>query len=326
MYLSKLKIKQVKPLQENLEVETGNWLIAGENVICYDIESKKISEENLDQASESEKKLLEDIKIKQEEQWVEFVKKQQIRTGCYRLDFQEGMVEIPAAKEIFFETKTSSYLKKLFSNFFEKADLLRDKFKRNKRAYLLYSDPGMGKSALIRNFCQHVLEIEGTAVITVDGDINFNILSFIFLKPYAENVKRIILVIEDFGKKDNSITGVLYNPACLNFLDGTSGLFRVPTMIFCTTNYVKELGAPLTNRPGRFNKLIQVLPPSDEEIFHLVEGVGGIKLTENQKNIFRGRNMTPDHLIEAIIRHELDEISLEESVNEVLNERSGIVN
>lgn len=93
-----------------------------------------------------------------------------------------------------------------------------------------------------------------------------------------------------------------------------------------TTNYVKELGPHLTNRPGRFNKLIQVLPPSDEEIFELVEGVGGIKLTEQQKQAFKGRNMTPDHVIEAIIRHELDDISLEQLVNEVLSEREGIVN
>ena len=28
-------------------------------------------------------------------------------------------------------------------------------------------------------------------------------------------------------------------------------------MILCTTNYAKELGPQLTNRPGRFNKIIE---------------------------------------------------------------------
>ena len=36
--------------------------------------------------------------------------------------------------------------------------------------------------------------------------------------------------------------------------------------------------------------------------------------------------MTPDHVIEAIIRHELEDIGLNESVNEVMGERAGIVN
>jgi SpoVK/Ycf46/Vps4 family AAA+-type ATPase len=159
----------------------------------------------------------------------------------------------------------------------------------------------------------------------VDGDVNFNNLSNIFIRPYAENVQRIILVIEDFGKKDAAVQGTMYNPSCLNFLDGTAGLFRVPTMILCTTNFAKDLGPQLTNRPGRFNKIIQVLPPSDEEIFDLVEGIGNIKLSEEQKQAFRGRNMTPDHVIEAIIRHELEDITLEQSVNEVLGERQGLV-
>lgn len=323
--LNKLKIKQVKPIAENTEIDTNNWIISDGKIVCYEIESKKITEDVVDDASEEEKKLAAEMKRQKEEAWLSFVQKYQIRCGYHKVDADEGMLAIPASKEVFFDTKTSLYLKKLFSNFFAKASLLKDKFKKNKRAYLLYSDPGMGKSALIRNFCEHALLEDGTAVLLVDGDVSFNLLNHIFLKAYAEDVKRIILVIEDFGKKDASTTGVLYNPSCLNFLDGTAGLFRVPTMILCTTNYVKELGAHLTNRPGRFNKLIQVLPPTDDEIFALVEGVGGIMLTDEQKDAFRGKGMTPDHVIEAIIRHELEEISLEASANEVLKERQGII-
>ena len=325
MKLQKLLIKDVKDLSQGVEMEIdSNFIIQDNKVISYGIESKYISEETIDLENDKEKQKLEEAKKKKEEELQEFKEKRQIRCGRHYLHQEHGMIAIPQSEEKFFETNTSIYLKKLFSNFFEKSDLLREKFKRNKRAYLLYSEPGMGKSALIRNFTEYVLQNEGTAVVQVDGDINFNMLTHIFLSPYAEDVKRIIVVIEDFGKKDSVQNSTVFNPSCLNFLDGTAGLFRVPTMILCTTNFAKQLGPQLTNRPGRFNKLIKVLPPSDEEVFQLVEGIGKIKMTESQKVAFRGKGMTPDHVIEAIVRHELEEITLEQSVNEVLYEREGM--
>lgn len=326
MIVNKLKIKQVKPITENIELDANNWIIADGKIISYDFESRMVTEKELDksESSSEEQKILAEIKSKREQERIKFLEKNQIRVG-YHLLSEDGMQPIPCPEDIFFDTKTSLYLKKLFFNFFEKSSLLQNKFKRNKRAYLLYSDPGMGKSALIRNFCRHVLEQEGTAIVVVDGDVNFNFLSNIFLKPYAENVKRIVLIIEDFGKKDNGTNNFIYNPTCLNFLDGMSGLFRIPTMILCTTNFIRELGPHLTNRPGRFNRLINVLPPLDDEVFALVEGMGQITLSEEQKNAFRGKNLSPDHVIECIIRHELEEISLQEAVEEVIAERRGIV-
>lgn len=325
MKVQKLVIREIADLSPNVSVDVSDgFLIKEDKIITYDLETKYISEQTVDVANEKELQKLEEAKKKKEQELEEFKEKHQIRCGSNYLHQEHGMIEIPKSDEKFFETNTSLYIKKLFQNFFEKSDHLKNKYKRSKRAYLLYSDPGMGKSALIRNFTEFALKSEGTAVVSVDGDINFNMLTHIFLKPYAEDVKRIILVIEDFGKRDAVANSTVFNPSCLNFLDGVAGLFRVPTMILCTTNFAKQLGPQLTNRPGRFNKLIKVLPPSDEEVFQLVEGVGQIKMTDQQKDIFRGKGMTPDHVIEAIIRHELEEISLEQSVNEVLYEREGM--
>lgn len=325
MKTQKLHIKDVTDLAPNISVDiTDNFIIKENKIITYEVKSEFISEENIDRANEKLLQRLEEAKQKKEEAEQEFREKHQIRCGRHYLHQEHGMILIPKSEEKFFETNTSRYLKKLFSNFFEKSAILEKKFKKNKRSYLLYSDPGMGKSALIRNFSDYALEVEGTAVLSVDGDINFNMLTHIFLKPYADDVKRIILVIEDFGKKDSVANSTVFNPSCLNFLDGVAGLFRVPTMILCTTNFAKQLGPQLTNRPGRFNKLIKVLPPTDEEVFELVEGIAEIKMTESQKDAFRGKGMTPDHVIEAIIRHELEEISLQQSVHEVLYEREGM--
>lgn len=325
MRLQKLVVKDVAELKPNAEIDiSGQFIIQDNKIITYDIQSKFITEETINAQDDKEKQKLEEAKRKKEEAFEEFKEKYQIRCGSHYFHSEHGMIALPKSQEKFFETNTSKYLKKLFANFFEKSQILEDKFKKSKRAYLLYSEPGMGKSALIRNFTEFTLQTEGTAVICADGDINFNTLTHIFLKPYANDVKRIILVIEDFGKKDSVQNSTVFNPSCLNFLDGVAGLFRVPTMILCTTNFAKQLGPQLTNRPGRFNKLIKVLPPTDEEVFELVEGIGQIKMTESQKDAFRGKGMTPDHVIEAIIRHELEEISLQQSVHEVLYEREGM--
>lgn len=254
----------------------------------------------------------------------EFQRKWQIRPGIHVLHPDKGMIPIIANEEKYFETQTSQKLTAVFESFYKNVHVAY-KYKKLKRAYLLHSEPGMGKSALIRKLGREALRRDGVAIIHADGEINFHLLSHIFMKPYAPEVKMILLIIEDMGKRDYITNANLYNASCLNFLDGNQSLFRVPTMILCTTNFAKELGPQFTNRPGRFNRIIRVEPPTDDEIFELVEGFGEMTLTANQKNAFRGKRLTPDHCVEAIIRHELEEIPLEQAIHDLLAEREGLV-
>jgi hypothetical protein len=286
-------------------------------IVSYQQVSDRITEVR-NEDDEAEKKA-EEQKLKEEKK--EFEKKWQIKPGNYYLHAEDGWMPIPAENEKYFETETSKHLEKIFDLFLSKKDVAI-KFQKMKRAYLLHSDPGMGKSALIRHFCRNASKNKGTAVLKVDGDINFSILNRVFINEYQKEVERIILVIEDFGKKDYSAGSNIYNPSCLNFLDGNISLFRVPTLVLTTTNFLKELGPQLTARPGRFNKIIQVMPPTDEEVFKLVEGFSGIELTSNQKTSFRGRNFSPDYCIEAVIRSEFENIPIEDAVKELVKERA----
>ena len=267
---------------------------------------------------DEEDRKAEEQKLKEEKR--EFQKKWQIKQGNFYMHTEEGWLVIPPENEKYFETETSKELQKIFDLFLSKKEVAI-KFQKMKRAYLLHSDPGMGKSALIRHFCRNASKNKGTAVLKVEGDINFSILNRVFLNDYNEDVERIILIIEDFGKKDYAAGSNIYNPSCLNFLDGNISLFRVPTLIITTTNFIKELGPQLTARPGRFNKIIQVLPPNDAEVFELVEGFSGLKLTEVQKNSFTGRNFSPDYCIEAVIRSEFEDIPIEDAVRQLVKER-----
>lgn len=325
MEIDKLQILDIQKVKKGLAVPLpgSRFSFIDGKLVTYKIESTEITE------SEKLTDQIKDILRKREESRLEseenFKEKFQIRPGKFFFDEENGMTEMPHESEKFFETKTSLYVKSLFQNFFEKHQLVSEKFQRNKRSYLLYSDPGMGKSALVRNFCNFAVETPGTAIVQAHGEINFGKLINIFLKPYREDVKRIVLIIEDFGKRDYISNSNVLNPSCLNFLDGFVGLFRVPTLILCTTNFIKQLGPQLTNRPGRFNKLIKVLPPTEEEVFALIEGFSGISVSDEQRLAFRGLALTPDHVIEALLRHELECIPLEKAAHDVIKEREGLM-
>lgn len=286
-------------------------------IVSYSQTSESPTREDLLQEEEDKKA----DEQKRKEAIKEFQNKWQIRPGSFYLNVEDGWAEIPREDEKYYETETSKKLERIFELFFSKKEVA-EKFKKMKRAYLLHSDPGMGKSALIRHFCRNAAKKPGTAVLKVEGDINFSVLTKIFIGDYHPEVTRIILVIEDFGKKDYAAGSNIYNPSCLNFLDGNISLFRVPTLIITTTNFLKELGPQLTGRPGRFNKIIQVSPPKDEEVFELVENFSNIKLTKRQKEAFSGKNFSPDYCIEAVVRSEFEDIAIEDAVNELVAERS----
>lgn len=296
LVVTRLKMTQVKEPEKTLEETEKEKL-------------KNIEEEELNE------------QIKEQR---EFQKKWQIKPGLWWLHSEKGLLKLEEENELYFETTTSKSLLHLLRSFIKNNNKML-KYKRTKRAYLLHSDPGMGKSALIRYFCREALKTEGTSVVKVAGDLDFALLQHIFLMDYHKDVKYIILVIEDFGKKDWVYNQNFYNPSCLNFLDGNVQLFRVPTLILTTTNFAKELGTQLTSRPGRFSKIIKVNPPTDEEVFELAESYLGRPLEADEKNAFRGRQFNPDYCLEAIIRSELEEISIAEAIQEIVKEREGIV-
>jgi SpoVK/Ycf46/Vps4 family AAA+-type ATPase len=326
MKYRKLKILNISEVTKDLElpVSDTNFLFQNNKLITYTVDYGEVKQNQEDDASRELEEFLKEQEKKKRESIYDFEQKFQLRAGVWFFDQQEGLKEIPESKEKFYETETSVKLKKMFINFFEKSNLVSDKFNKKKRAYLLHSEPGMGKSAMIRHFYRGILKQEGVCVLQVNGDVDFQQLINIFLANYKEDVKKIVLVIEDFGKRDYGNNMSIWNPSCLNFLDGMQGLFRVPTLIICTTNFLEHLGAQLTNRPGRFNKIIKVLPPNDEEVFDLVKAINGIELTDSQKEAFRGKQMTPDHVIEAILRHEIEEIPIDEAAYEVMKEREGL--
>ena len=277
-----------------------------------------------EQAEEKLKQLEQQEQDESFKELREFRKKWQVKPGLWWLHSEKGLINLDEENELYFETQTSKKLLQILRGFIKNHTKML-KYKRMKRAYLLHSGPGMGKSALIRYFCREALKNEGTSVLKVSGDMDFASLQHIFLMEYDPAVKYIILVIEDFGRKDYSQNSSIYNPSCLNFLDGNLQLFRVPTLILTTTNFAKELGHQLTSRPGRFSQIIKVEPPTDQEVFELAESYLQRPLDDEERLAFSGKQFSPDYCIEAIIRSEIEEISMSQAIDEIIKERNGIV-
>jgi SpoVK/Ycf46/Vps4 family AAA+-type ATPase len=159
-----------------------------------------------------------------------------------------------------------------------------------------------------------------------NGDwLNWELVSQMWLDKGKDNTKdRVnlaVLIIEDIGGTELSHRDTSVSSEMLNFLDGNSDVFKIPTLIIGTTNFINLLGSTLCDRPGRFDKIIEVLPPKDSEIKILAEEFLGRPLEKDEENAIFGKKFTPAYCKEIIIRHELYNITIAEAAKELEEQR-----
>ena len=173
-------------------------------------------------------------------------------------------------------------------------------FRRN---YLLYSAPGTGKTSLINLMCQELIE-------KYDG-IVFSLSSENEISAFPDAVKRvrrieperkIIAIIEDidsFTQCSNSLNTML-----LNILDGNLKLSGLVTI--ATTNHIEYLEERYTNRPSRFDRVVEFPLPNEAsrkmfiEKTILPEDLEKINIDEW---VEKTEGFTIDHINELILLH-----------------------
>jgi GTPase SAR1 family protein len=130
-----------------------------------------------------------------------------------------------------------------------------------KRGVLMYGSPGNGKSCLINQLCdQLVNELKGIVIYLSSGSelgLYYHFSSEIL--RIIEPDRKLIVVLEDVdgmvAYKDNETT-------LLNILDGVNQLDNV--VYIATTNYPENLSARILNRPSRFDLRVEVKAPNAE--------------------------------------------------------------
>lgn len=248
--------------------------------------------------------------------------KYEVKPGFWRVTPEDGMQVLELPEETYFETDTSKKLLRFFNNFRTKLHIY-DRYKlKKKRSILLGSIPGVGKSSLINYFLRSLKNESNVCVLKVDSsDVSWETMTQMFMKSKSSSAELVVLIIEDIGGTalDNRLERV--SSDMLNFLSGNSDVFKIPTLIVATTNFLNELSSTLTDRPDRFDRVEQVNPPRDEEVMILVESFIGRQMTEAEKKALLGKRFTPPYCIEAITRSEIDELTIEEAVAELVKQR-----
>lgn len=216
--------------------------------------------------------------------------------------------------------------------FFSKLHVYEALGRQKKRGVLIYSAPGLGKSSTISHFCNEAIKQDpGTVVMVwptskIESD---DVLDFLATgSQYTKKCTKLILILEDIGGNEREGGGIRHVDAgLLNLLDGVSDVFKLPTFIIATTNHPENLLASLADRPGRFDLLLELTPPSSSERIKLLEFIAKRSLTEEEIAIFSSRKcdgLSIAHLDEIVVRSLLHDKTLEQTLNEILDHRKSV--
>jgi hypothetical protein len=143
------------------------------------------------------------------------------------------------------------------NGFFDRVHLLS----RTNRGFLLLGPQGAGKSITVSHLINHYKAAGNTVSIVYQTD-KFHPTEFKdFLQDlsFTEEVKRVILLIEDIGGK--SLEPSKIDPTMLSILDNIEVTIRLPLAIIATTNFPESLLENLLDRRGRFDDIIEFTYP-----------------------------------------------------------------
>lgn len=197
-----------------------------------------------------------------------------------------------------------------------------------KRGVLLYSAPGMGKTSAIEKVCSDLLtEDPGTVIIVwptseIEADDIVKLLST--NSRYTAECTRMVLIMEDIGggEREAHRSQSAVDSGLLNLLDGVGVVFLLPTFIIATTNHPEALLASLADRPGRFDLMLKLQPPSHEEKIALMEFICKRALLVDEKEALGlkdAEGFSVAHLEEIAVRAELDDKTHGEVIHEMIN-------
>lgn len=256
----------------------------------------------------------------------------EIKPGTFVLqDTSQGveMRKMEFKKRTLLETVTNtSRIMAEAKKFFSRLDVYERLGRNKKRGVLLYSNPGMGKTSAIEKVCMDLVEEDpGTVVVVwptseIEADRIVKMLST--NSKYTKECTRMVLIIEDIGggevERHRSHGGGV-DSGLLNLLDGVGLIFKLPTFIIATTNHPESLLASLADRPGRFDLMLKLQPPSHEEKIKLMEFICKRELSQEEKDclgIKGTEEFSVAHLEEIAVRAELDDKTHAQVIKEIM--------
>jgi len=208
--------------------------------------------------------------------------------------------------------------------FFSQKEVYKFLEKDMKRAILVYSPPGFGKTSAITKVSQDLLDEDpGTVIIswpTAEIDARHASRFLSSRSEYTKECTRLVFIIEDIGGGEIEDRGGQrgIDSALLNLLDGVDVTFSIPTFIVAITNYPGNLLDALADRPGRFDEFIELLPPDHSQRVELTTFIAKRDLLEEEiEALKKAENFSVAHLSEIVERSLLKNKSYDEVIDEI---------
>ena len=190
-----------------------------------------------------------------------------------------------------------------------------------KRNILLYSVPGNGKTSLINQICQQVINDYDGIVMSIDDEDTLQTYPKLMeMIRQIEPKRKIVTVIEDF---ERLIQKDYLSALLLQMLDGASQYNGVLTI--ATTNFPEKVGKQYLARPSRFNIVKEYKKP-DEEVrrFYISHKLAdaGIELDDKVKEdieryVKKTEGYTFDYVKEVIEAIYIGEVPEDEAFDRI---------
>jgi len=187
------------------------------------------------------------------------------------------------------------------SKFWKSEDTYKKYNRVFKRNYLLYSSPGVGKTSLISLMCKELIDEYNGIVFNLTNGTEIELFpDAVKMIRKIEPERRIIAIIEDidtFVVRESAL-----NTLILNILDGNLKMGNL--VIIATTNHIDLMEDRYTNRPSRFDRVVEFPLPNAEsrkmfiEKTVLPEDLSKIDIDEWVR---KTEGFTIDHINELIL-------------------------
>ncbi len=267
-------------------------------------------------------------------------KKTKIKPGIFTImQTNQGIVldpVVPRTIELLKSVLNTKTIIEEHDSFFDNLDVYTKYNREPRRAILMFSAPGQGKSTTINHLANKYTQGDdhGTVVIYWDtSSVGSNAVADFFgsRSVFKNEVKKMLFVIEDIGggTKENSYGGgKAVESSLLELLDGNSAKFMkedgtiVPTFTMSTTNSPEMLTTNLVDRPGRFDKIIELKAPNAAERIEILKFISKDESisAEDESYITSSEvdkmNLSIAHLQELFIRQKIYGTSIKEILKE----------
>lgn len=286
-----------------------------------------------DLAIQSDEELFQFKYVKSQEE----TKKKIIKPGTFIMKYTNGSINLAkielGKKRLLLDAVESKSILDEAQRFFANLHIYDQLERQKKRGVLIYSSPGMGKTAMIAHFCNETAKSDpGTVVIVwptsrIEAD---DVTDFLATATrFSKRATKLILILEDIGGSEyespGSSKGV--DSGILNLLDGVSVAFKLPTFIVATTNHPQNLLSSLADRPGRFDLMLELRPPAYDQRIQLLEFIAKRQLSDEEKEVFKDKDcdvLSIAHLDEIVVRSLLHGKTLKQTLKEILNHKKNV--